>query len=347
MTDRLARIMHFQRKAAEKEDHPNLMIYMDENDFKNWFFLATNLPKPFTNGEYIFQLIAPDEFPKKPPIFHFLTPNGVFQPGGKICISIGEFHANDAPGKHGSSGWRASLGMIGFAREVINGMIDPDHLGGGIRILNNLTPKKKELAYASRDYNYENFPELMKEFDIFKEEHSNLKVSKLYKMWTASYKLYPELKRNKNISISEYEKAFGEENWEIISDTFSKIHVNKEIKSKITNILIERNLYIRHVLVLAFHSYILSEYNKEKFNKAYELFLSKLPNVCGSACAELIPNALKKYPEKFIINYDDIINFLCMEDIDEKAKFGKIIVERITNTSDDLEDYISELLEEL
>ena len=86
MTDRIARVMLFQLKAALKADHPNLMVYVDESDVQSWFFLVTNLPDPYVGGEYIFQLEAPNDFPTRPPKFQFLTPNGVFKPGAVVLI---------------------------------------------------------------------------------------------------------------------------------------------------------------------------------------------------------------------------------------------------------------------
>ena len=69
-----------------------------------WYFLIGGLDTPFRGGEYLFKLIAPDEFPQKPPKFEFLTKNGVYTPGGPICISVGDFHTNDDPARTGRGG---------------------------------------------------------------------------------------------------------------------------------------------------------------------------------------------------------------------------------------------------
>ena len=122
---KLPLILMNQYNKALKANNPNLITYVDENNLTIWYFLIKGLKDtPFEGGEYIFKLKAPDQFPHKPPSFEFCTPNGVYDIGGKICISVGEFHANDKPGSTGSYGWRPSLGMYGFANEVLNGLIN-------------------------------------------------------------------------------------------------------------------------------------------------------------------------------------------------------------------------------
>jgi len=148
---KLARVLQAQYKKYFDSPHENLIAWMDEESINVWYFLVVGLEAPFECGEYIFKLTAPAEFPQRPPSFEFITPNGVFQPGGPICISIGEFHANDAPGKTGGNGWRPALGMAGFAVNVINAMTAPpdESLGGGIRIISTKDPLKKTFARNS------------------------------------------------------------------------------------------------------------------------------------------------------------------------------------------------------
>ena len=151
--DKITKILINQYKIALKNNDPNLIPLMDTTDVRIWYFLIKGLEMPFDNGEYIFKLTAPDDFPHAPPKFEFLTPNGVYDLGGAICISVGEFHTNDKPGKDGAHGWRPSLGMYGFARQVMNGLICYDGLDHGIRILSTSTEVKKRLAEISKEYN--------------------------------------------------------------------------------------------------------------------------------------------------------------------------------------------------
>ena len=107
----IVRILNEQQKVFVAKPNPHLLLVVDETDCRIWYFMVVGLEIPFTHGEFIFRLTAPDTFPFKPPKFEFLTENGVFMPGGPICISVGELHANDAPGAEGAYGWRASLGI--------------------------------------------------------------------------------------------------------------------------------------------------------------------------------------------------------------------------------------------
>jgi ubiquitin-conjugating enzyme E2 J2 len=161
--ERFTRVMGCQLKAAIAADHPHLVPLVGD-DLALWTWLVVNLPDPYAGGEYLFQLRAPPTFPRSPPEFVALTPNGVFEPGGKICISIGEFHADARAGAQGSYGWRPVLGMAGFAREVVNGLIDPEGLGGGIRVIRDPPATRRRLAQASREFNALHHPELMARF---------------------------------------------------------------------------------------------------------------------------------------------------------------------------------------
>jgi len=170
---RLPLILLNQYNKALKVNNNNLIPYVDESNIKIWYFLIKDLKDtPFEGGEYIFKLTVPDEFPQKPPSFEFCTPNGVYDIGGKICISVGEFHTNDRPGSTGSYGWRPSLGMYGFANEVLNGLINFQYLDHGIRILSTDIETKKKLANNSIKYNKNHYSKIYNSF-ISDEEVDN------------------------------------------------------------------------------------------------------------------------------------------------------------------------------
>lgn len=365
--NRLARIMLYQLKAANGADHPNIMVYMDESDAKRWFFLVTNLPGPYAGGEYIFRLTAPNTFPQKPPEFHFLTPNGVFELGGKICISIGEFHATDAAGETGAYGWRSALGMIGFAREVVNGMIDPDYLGGGIRVRNDPPAVKARHAAASEAYNRKHHAKLMGHFRDFEMTHPEHKVVRFRQMWRAAtaaaatdfaavmLESLPPL----------FADAFGPEAWGVLAGSLGRVaktpdaplgqlvpmgfRVNGRalillVADRLREALAEREPAVRDALVLALHARILWEVAGDpaqnpdergpwvaQSREAYADFLAILPGVCGGACRESVPDAMAKVgaaPSAFPRLHADLARFLRTQDIDDKARLGKIFAAR-------------------
>ena len=164
MNNKISLVLFNQYNKAIKEKNINLIPHMNEDNVKIWYFLIKGLDTPFKGGEYIFKLTAPNEFPHRPPSFEFCTPNGVYDIGGKICISVGEFHANDKPGSTGSYGWRPCLGMYGFALEVLNGLINYQYLDHGIRILSTDIKTKEKFATESIDYNKKYYTELNQYF---------------------------------------------------------------------------------------------------------------------------------------------------------------------------------------
>ena len=172
---RQSKILQHQYKFALTANLPNLLVLLDETNINIWYFKVLNLPEPYLDGEYIFKLEAPPTFPKSPPIFSFITPNGVFEPGGKICISIGEFHTKDHDDTpEGSYGWRPALGMIGFAQEVVNGMIVPDYLNDGVRIMNSSKKQKEKYSEMSINFNQKYHAGLESQFNALETDHPTL-----------------------------------------------------------------------------------------------------------------------------------------------------------------------------
>jgi ubiquitin-protein ligase len=153
---------------------PYLLATINEYDVYVWHFMAVGMDHPFKGGEYIFKLTAPATFPTIPPRLEFCTPNGVFEPGGAICISVGEYHSSDAPGKTGAYGWRPVLGMAGFATQVVNGIMCNDSLTAGIRIVQDSKIQREQYALNSRLFNAKHFPKIVAEFDEYILDNPNI-----------------------------------------------------------------------------------------------------------------------------------------------------------------------------
>jgi len=352
--------MMYQLKAALKEDHPNIMVHMSETDLKKWYFLVTNLSGPYNGGEYIFLLKAPGDFPQKPPEFSFITPNGVYTPGGPICISIGNMHTSDKDrGAKGAYGWRSSLGMVGFAREVVNGMIDPNFLEGGIRIEHRSDDEKVQLAAKSVEYNKSKHADIMAKFYDFERSNPNLEVVRLRKMWGAAVLASKSNLQTHSLETlpSVYAVAFGGEAWPVLQESLEYIafipdipveqlvpmgfRVNGRsvlvaIRNRISEALIERDFAVRTVLVRALAARIQWELSAgdapgkdecltlyfEKFQK----FLDVLPSACGGACIVSVPQAMCRAALAFSKLHERLAKFLCEQNIDTKAKLGKELV---------------------
>ncbi len=110
----------------------------------------------FTGGEYYAKLTIPDDFPYKPPSFEMLTPNGVYSLGGKVCISVGEFH---------SQNYLPTLGISGFSGQLLSGMIGWRTLGNGIRLLHTDVSTKKIIAAESKQYNAQHLKNIEQLFE--------------------------------------------------------------------------------------------------------------------------------------------------------------------------------------
>jgi ubiquitin-conjugating enzyme E2 J2 len=164
---RAVKILLHQLSEIQKNPPEFLKAAIEDESVYKWYFLMSGLPHPYTGGEYVFTLTASEEFPHKPPVFEFITKNGLYDVGGRICISIGEFHADDAPGADGSKGWRPALGMVGFAEQVTIGMVCHEDLSsqGGIRILKTTNDEKVLLARRSAAWNRDHIPDIMALFE--------------------------------------------------------------------------------------------------------------------------------------------------------------------------------------
>lgn len=195
---RFFKVMMAQYKAFIRLGSEVLMAVVEETDCAVWYFMIVepgdpdNPNNPYAGGEYLFKLTAPNSaarwFPNYPPKFEFLTPNGVFQPGGSICISIGEFHADDSGGSHSEYGWRPTIGMKGFAREVVNSLVVSLEVGGkivdpleGIRIAVLPDAKKQKLARASRAYNRKHYASVVALFEEFAAAHPDYPAVAVWK----------------------------------------------------------------------------------------------------------------------------------------------------------------------
>ena len=133
-------------KALSTYEHPNLLLAVDEKDISKWCFLVSGLPTPFAGGEYIMEVVAREGYPIEPPEAFLKTKNGVFMPDTDICVSIGKYHADDKSAD-GAMGWRPAMGILGFAQEMVNGLLNYKELGHGIGL--HIATEREIKAYAA------------------------------------------------------------------------------------------------------------------------------------------------------------------------------------------------------
>lgn len=130
-------------KSARNKYNNNIIFNIDKKNIQTWYILIYNLDKPFNDGYYIVKVVAAKDHPKKPPIFEFLTPQGVFKIGEKPCISIGHYHGGAYP---------STLGISGFCHQLVNALICYKGLEYGISIIDTSEDEKIALAKKSLQY---------------------------------------------------------------------------------------------------------------------------------------------------------------------------------------------------
>lgn len=98
---------------------PNLLLRPDTNNMLLWYFIVYDLKDtPYENGFYFGKIILPPEYPFKAPDFIFLTPNGRFETGKKICTSFSAFHPESF-----TSAWNILTmmeGLVSFMTDEVN-----------------------------------------------------------------------------------------------------------------------------------------------------------------------------------------------------------------------------------
>ena len=179
MSRSIAKKLDAQLKKVLRDNNKYYTCCMDTEDIQKWYVLVKNLPEPYEGGEYIFKLSIPEDFPDSPPSLAALTPNGLFELGGKCCVSIGEFHSNDhhKTNKKGDYGWKPSFGISGFVLQgAVNALLSFTDEERGVRLNNQSDEVKKRLASESREYNIDNNKIPMELLQIHQECFPNLEV---------------------------------------------------------------------------------------------------------------------------------------------------------------------------
>lgn len=161
--NRLPAILHSQYRKAVSAPNPYVW-FAQTADPKTWWILIkgiTGSEGEFTDGEYLCRMVATDDFPYKPPEFYFATPTGIYGVNRKVCIHIGEYHSNS---------YIRTLGMSGFADQLVSGLIGWRDLSvdTSIGMVKTSSNEKLSLAKASREFN-QRLPEYKLVCDAYAE----------------------------------------------------------------------------------------------------------------------------------------------------------------------------------
>jgi len=129
-------------KELQKDPSDQYKAFPMEDNLFEWHFTIRG-PKgtDFEGGVYHGKILLPSEYPYKPPDFVFLTPNGRFSCGEKICLTVSAYHP-----EHWQPSWSmrtALLAIIGFM---------PTKGEGAIGALDYTPEERKVLAKRSWSY---------------------------------------------------------------------------------------------------------------------------------------------------------------------------------------------------
>lgn len=94
-SDAVKRIMAEVRELAALEKSPDAFFTASplESDLFEWHFTVRGPPEtPFAAGLYHGRIVLPPEYPLKAPEIILLTPNGRFEVGTRICLSVTSHH---------------------------------------------------------------------------------------------------------------------------------------------------------------------------------------------------------------------------------------------------------------
>lgn len=144
--DRLQKVLLSQYKRYLRQPEDNIIFVIDETDMKKWYALIIGNHEPYKNAEILFRFTVPDEYPHKPPSVECLTPNGIFELGGPLCVSISEFHKES---------WIKFLGITGYGKQLWNALLcfTQEDTISSIRVTWCPEEERKQLAQQSFTYN--------------------------------------------------------------------------------------------------------------------------------------------------------------------------------------------------
>jgi len=111
---------------------------LEENLFEFHFTVRGVAGTPFERGVYHGRILLPPEYPFKPPSIIFMTPNGRFEVGKKICLSVTGYHPEF---------WRPAWGIRTVLLAVIGFM--PTSGEGAIGALDYTDSERRALATQS------------------------------------------------------------------------------------------------------------------------------------------------------------------------------------------------------
>jgi len=130
-----------EMREFSQDESPDLMAEALEDNIFEWHFIVRGAAdSEFEGGLYHGRILLPPEYPFKPPSFLLLTPNGRFETGQKVCLSISSHHP-----EHWQPSWSVRTALVA----LVAFMQTPG--GGAIAALDYSKEERRELARLSRE----------------------------------------------------------------------------------------------------------------------------------------------------------------------------------------------------
>ncbi|KAM6953953.1 ubiquitin-conjugating enzyme E2 J1 [Aplochiton taeniatus] len=136
-------VKRLMKEAAElREPTEHYHAQPLEDNLFEWHFSVRGPPdSDFDGGVYHGRIVLPPEYPMKPPSIILLTPNGRFEVGKKICLSISGHHPET---------WQPSWSIRTALIAIIGFM--PTKGEGAIGSLDYTPEERKALAKKAQDF---------------------------------------------------------------------------------------------------------------------------------------------------------------------------------------------------
>ncbi|KAI0561103.1 Ubiquitin-conjugating enzyme [Gracilaria domingensis] len=141
--DSVRRIMAELKELSRLNAQPHRLFYATplESDLFEWHFSVRGPPDTaFEGGIYHGRIVLPTDYPLKPPEIIMLTPNGRFEVGKRICLSVTAHHQET---------WQPSWGIRTILTALIGFMPSPAE---GLGSLDYPDEDRRRLAIKSHSF---------------------------------------------------------------------------------------------------------------------------------------------------------------------------------------------------
>lgn len=136
-------VQRILKEIKEIHNNPSHIFTVEplENNIFEWHFTFHGCSSDFEGGIYHGKVLLPTDYPFTPPDIIFLTPNGRFEVGKKICLTISSHHAET---------WQPSWSVRTVILAIIGFM--PSSGDGAIASLDYPREERQRLAKKSLEF---------------------------------------------------------------------------------------------------------------------------------------------------------------------------------------------------